>query len=312
MILFRAAHHRHKLTQRPWISQTGAAELLGVRPPTVADLVRRGVLAGKITKAGHSGRTVGVVARRSVEELRRRMADSLTTKEAAIQLGVERHRVLEFIEVGVLADAVRTAQGWRFSQASVDELLGSLRHFAPLPANRTGWISLRDATRRFGVRGLNLVRIVEQLRAGRLGARRIPSDSSLRGLFLDFDELRELADNLQASTESQVGYSLDRLASVLIPGRRLKDIVLRKWIAVGLLQAERHGKAWRVAPEDVARFRGTYCLASEACARLGISRTTLGRWEVTRRIMPVYGRRTHRGAGASVFLRRDVEQLVLR
>ena len=115
-ILFRAAHHRRKLTQRPWISQTGAAELLGVRPPTVADLVRRGVLAGKITEAGHSGRTVGVVARRSVEELRRRMADSLTTKEAAMQLGVERHRVLEFIEVGVLVDAVRTAQGWRISQ----------------------------------------------------------------------------------------------------------------------------------------------------------------------------------------------------
>ena len=53
----------------------------------------------------------------------------------------------------------------------------------------------------------------------------------------------------------------------------------------------------------------TYCLASEACELLGISRSTLARWERDGKLQPAYSRRLNTGAGASVFRRADIEGL---
>jgi hypothetical protein len=47
-------------------------------------------------------------------------------------------------------------------------------------------------------------------------------------------------------------------------------------------------------------------LAREACRMLGVGRSTLDRWEVEKQLVPIYGRRTHRGAGSSLFFRADV------
>ena len=82
--------------------------------------------------------------------------------------------------------------------------------------------------------------------------------------------------------------------------------MLRKWIRAGLLQAECRGRIWHVALDEVERFRSTYCLAADACRILGISRSTLARRETAGEISAVYSRRTHSGAGASVFRRDDV------
>jgi hypothetical protein len=45
----------------------------------------------------------------------------------------------------------------------------------------------------------------------------------------------------------------------------LKDVVLRKWMGVGLLRGKRQTKQWCIAEDEVVRFRSTYCLAQEAC-----------------------------------------------
>ena len=42
---------------------------------------------------------------------------------------------------------------------------------------------------------------------------------------------------------------------------------------------------------------------------LGISRTTLSRWEVEGRVRPVYGKRVTPGAGFSLYRREDIERL---
>jgi predicted site-specific integrase-resolvase len=62
-----------------------------------------------------------------------------------------------------------------------------------------------------------------------------------------------------------------------------------------------------VTDAEMQRFHATYCLADEACRILQVSRTTLARWEEQGLIQPVYGRRTHSRAGASVFRREDVK-----
>lgn len=312
VILFRSARERTRLAARSWLDQTTAARILGVRTPTIQRLVERGALVGRITPAGRRGRTSGVVARDSVAALRRNFTRQLSTVEVGAQLGVERHRVSDLIRAGILREVLRTSGGWRLSQACVHEFLERFRKLPPLPVDRSGWLSLRETTRRYGRSGLNLVRLVEHVLSGRLAARHDPDVETLNGTYCDLDAARQLAHEARTTSESNSGYPLNRLARLLVPGRPLKETVLKKWIDAGLLSARRRRKAWFITTAEVERFRATYCLVPEACALLRIRRATLARREAAGRIAPVYGRRTHPGAGASVFLRADVRRLAER
>ena len=60
------------------------------------------------------------------------------------------------------------------------------------------------------------------------------------------------------------------------------------------------------------RFRLEYCLAEEACRILGITRSTLSRWEVEGLLQPVYGKRVTPGAGFSLYRRADLAGLSRR
>ena len=80
-------------------------------------------------------------------------------------------------------------------------------------------------------------------------------------------------------------------------------------IVAGLLKANRLQRRWQVPVAEVARFRDTYCLAPEACQILEISRSTLARREGAGKIRPVYSRKQHAGAGASLFRRVEIESL---
>jgi len=312
VILFRSLRDRRRLAERCWLDQTTAARMLGMRTPSVKRLVHRGALVGRIAETGTNGRTSGVVSRDSVEQLRRKLARHLSLVEAGSRLGIERHRVSDLIRTGILREAVRTTGGWRVSQAAVEDLLNEIRQVPPLSQSRAGWITLHEATRRFGGNGLNLAGILKQVLSGRLAARRDPRVDTLRGVYLELISLRSAANEARLTSETQSGYPLNRLARLLVPGRPLKETVLKKWIAVGLLAAQRRRKAWSVTAAEVERFRATYCLAPEACTLLNVRRSTLARWEVQRQIVSVYGRRTHPGAGASVFLRSDVCRLAAR
>jgi hypothetical protein len=305
--LFRSAAQRRRIAERPWISQTSAARMLKLRPPTVAELVRRNVLQGRIRVSGGRGRTNGVVSRESVVEYRHRLESALTVKQVAEQLGIACPRVLDLIRADVLTAAVRGPGGWRIPADVVTEILERLRQ---LPVNPPGdWIPLSEALRRFGVGGLSLTRILQLLIADEISARRKGDTVTLASLCFSVDELRRhsRAQQIDALTES--GYALIQLGRMLFPGRPLRPIVLRKWIAAGLLRGARDRKSWNIAAEEVARFRASYCLAREACSLLNIARSTLDVWQRRKQLVPIYSRLTHPGAGTPVYLRADVERL---
>lgn len=310
--LFREASRRRQLHAREWIPQTAAARQLGIRVPTVARLVRQQVLAGRVHPAGKHGRTVGLVSRLAVVDLQRRLSTGFTVAQAAERLGVDRHRVLELIHEEILAGVVRIARRWRIPAAAVEQLSATVAQLPPLREPTYDWLSLREATRRFGAGRLNLVQIVRLLRAGRLSARRDPNETGLRCVYLQLSDLRLCTKEAIAQHSITDGWTLNRLAKMLFPEQPLKDVVLRKWIRAGLLLGERQAKQWCIADEEVTRFRTTYCLAREACRILGISRSTLARWERSGRIAPAYGKRTHRAAGASLFRRADLSRLLDR
>ena len=90
----------------------------------------------------------------------------------------------------------------------------------------------------------------------------------------------------------------------------MKVPTLEKWIEQRLLQVEVKGRRRVITAEEIRRFRAEYCLARQAAHMLGVSRSTLSRWELRGRIRPVYGKRVTPGAGFSLFRRNDVQALI--
>ena len=308
--LFRGKHAGRAATQnRPWLTMTEAGKRLHLRHGAIAELVNRGTLDGQLHQAGQRGRSIGLISRESVERLAREQGSALRANEVAIRLGISRHRVLELIHAGTLKHSVRTRAGWTVPREEVERLAELYRRLPALTANRHGWMTARDATRAYGRQGLTLARIISAVQYQQLPARRDPKHSTWCGLFVSSTDLRQFIPRVREEHHQQCGHTLNRLAKMLIPGRPLKDIVLRKWIEAGFLIATKQGHVWRIANAEAERFRATYCLSDELCTRLGIVATTLNRWINADRIQPVYARRTHPGAGASVFRRTDVEAL---
>ncbi len=308
--LFRDGRARQAaISNRPWLTLTAASKRLHLRHGAIAELVNRGVLVGQLHPAGQRGRSIGLISRESVERLAREQQTAIPTNDVARTLGISRHPVLELIHTGIVRNAVRTKAGWTVSREEVERLAEIYRRLPLLTSNQRDWVTVRDATRAYGRQGLTLARIVSTVQSGQLAARRDPRQPTWRGLFVNCADLRHLIPLVRQAFDQQSGHTLSRLAKTLIPGRPPKDVVLRKWIEAGLLIASKQGRIWRIANAEVDRFRATYCLANELQISLGIVGTTLNRWINAGRIQPVYARRTHPGAGASVFRRADVESL---
>ena len=308
--LFRDGRaQRAAISHRPWLTLTAASKRLHLRHGAIAELVNRGVLGGQLHPAGQRGRSIGLISRESVERLAREQQTAIRANVAATRLGISRHRILDLLHASVLRNAVRTKAGWTVPCEEVERLTEIYRRLPLLTSNQRGWVTVRDATRAYGRQGLTLARIVSTVQSGQLAARRDPKQPTWRGLFVSCADLRQLVPQVREALDQQSGHTLNRLAKTLIPGRPLKDVVLRKWIEAGLLMGTKRGRVWRVMNAEVEQFRATYCLADELQTTLGIVSTTLHRWINAGRIQPVYARRTHPGAGASVFRRADIEAL---
>ena len=153
---------------------------------------------------------------------------------------------------------------------------------------------------------------MEFILAGEVSARTADPRRCLNGVVVSQAGLKSLAPRIRDGRGQVRGYPIHQLGRVLFPGRPVKPTVLAKWIAAGFLKAQRNGRARIVSSEEVERFRAEYCLADEACRLLGISRSTLSRWEVEGRVRPVYGRRVTPGAGFSLYRRKDLMKLSRR
>jgi len=309
LVLFQNGRHQELLKARPWYTQTQAAQRLRLRLGTVADLVQRGILDGRIQPAGQRGKTVGVVSRNSVEALVESLEHGLDTRQTGRRLGIDRHQVLGLIHKGLLDRVVRTHRGWVVPKESIEKVEAWYQQLRQVGRDRHGWLSLREATRVYGPSGLNLTGALKLLWNGLVAARRDKQTAGLHGLWLSRSDVEAQLPALRVQQYQERGYSLVHLAKMLFPGHPVKEAVLRKWIQAGLLQAQRGDWSWIVAQAEVERFRSSYCLAEEACRLLQVSRTTLSRWEHMGRLAPVYSKRSSPRAGYSLYRRSDLQGL---
>ncbi len=310
--LFQTPKDRAVLRQRDWIPQTLAAKILGRRHGAVAKLIEEGVLQGRLHPAGRNGRSVGLVRKTSVATLQAELRDALDVPTAARRLGIDRHRVLDLIHDRMLPRAVRTATGWRIPRAAVAELENLCQRLRSEKSASRGWISLRQATRMFGPTGLTLALLIEWVQTEKVSARMADPEKRLNGIMVSHADFTALLPEIRSRRDQQRGYPVHRLGKALFPDRPIKCSVIKKWIAARLLKVRKSGRARMASPAEVDRFHREYCLAEEACQALGITRSTLSRWEVEGLVQPVYGKRVTPGAGFSLYRRADLAGLSRR
>ena len=297
------------LADQDWMTRTLAAAELQVSVAAVSRLVTDGVLNGEIHRAGHNGRSIGVVARASLHRLKRQLDSSITSTEAATHLEIHRHRVAELIRTDVLKGAVRVKGSWHIPIQSLDDVLRLISNLHPIRRLRPPYLSLREATRRFGKRGFTLAVAMQLISDGLLPAKRAGDGDSLAVVIVNADDIEQCRAEIHRMRDDRKGIPLNRLAQTLLPGRPTKERVLKKWIETGLLNADCSKREWSVTRSEVKRFRSTYCLAAEACQILGLHRRTLGTWETAGHLTPVYGPRVTPGAGFTLYQRADIERL---
>jgi hypothetical protein len=305
--LFQKPESRKLLRSRTWIPQTEAASMLQARNGTINDLIERGILVGHVHAAGSNGRSVGLVQRQSVETLRQDLKSAVGVPAAARRLGLGIRAVRDLIHDDVLPRAVRTNRGWRLpvrSLSALETLCGSAKPIKRLGAQ---WISLREATRIFGPAGLTLSQLLALIQEGRVTARLAYPDQLLHGLVVARNKVEAVLPDVRRRQEELYGLPVHRLGKTLFPGRPVKADVIKKWIAAGLLDAHRIGRARMVSPSEIRRFRETYCLREDALRILSVPNSTLKRWQDVGKIQPAYPKPIVPHAGLYLYRRADVE-----
>jgi hypothetical protein len=304
--LFQGPENAPLLAGRPWLSQTAAARLLEIRSGAIAPLVARGALMGQIHPAGQHGRSIGLVSRQSVESLQRELRSALDVGVTARRLGIGRHAVLDLIRADVLPRAIRTARGWQVPLQSVAAWEAFCTELPRLKGESTDWISLRQATRVAGPSGLKLRQLLQLIQAGSLKARLADPRKCLNGIAVSRSDLAAAQREARHQGNPSSDWSLQCAAQNLFPARPVKPYVLKRWIREGLLRGYEKNRRTVIPAAEIQRFRAEYCLAQEAMQILGLSRSTLSRWEVQGRITPVYGKRVASRAGFSLYRREDL------
>ncbi len=304
--LFSTPRHAILLRRRPWISLTEADEILRFRNGASAVLLGRGILKGVVHAAKSDHRTVGLVTRSSVDGFARDLKTAMSVPEVGESLGLGRNSVLELIRTDLLARSIWTKGGWRVPRASMQQLLVLVRRCRHAGPSSKHWLNIRQATRQFGPAGLNLVRLLFLIRADQVRTRTSDDRGNFRDLLVSAADLKKACPQIQHLRDAEAGFPLCRLSKLLFPDRPIKEGVLKNWITLGLLRASRNGRAWSVSKDEVARFRGEYCLSREAAQLLRIHRKTLSRWVREGVLTTVYGPRSAAGGGFHLLRRPDV------
>jgi len=148
------------------------------------------------------------------------------------------------------------------------------------------------------------------IQAGSLKARMADRQKGLNGIVVSHSDLLSAQKAARSRNDQSIDWSLQRAAENLFPARLMKPHVLKRWIRGGLLRGYKENRRTMIPAEEIKRFHAEYCLAQEAMQILGLSRSTLSRWEVQGRITPVYGKRVTSHAGFSLYRREDLRRLV--
>jgi hypothetical protein len=130
--LFKSEDQQESLNQGRWISQTAAARQLRTSLPAIRRLVAQNTLRGEVNSAGAHGRSVGVVSQESLDALKQQLTESVTCKEAAQQLEIDRHRILNLVHEGVLQQCVLIGNAWRIPQTAIGVLLDVVNGLTPI------------------------------------------------------------------------------------------------------------------------------------------------------------------------------------
>jgi DNA-binding XRE family transcriptional regulator len=250
---------------------------------------------------GHLGPKV-LLFKQAAEDSQLRRRDWITQTETARRLNVRNPSVRRLIEQGILSGQVQTT-----TKSGRTVAVASRKSVQDLEQELSSALDVPTVAKRLAV-GPHAV--LSMIHDGVLTGLLRPARRGLNSLLVCRVDVETSMPKILQQRDEAEGVPIHRLAKTLFPARTVKVDVLKKWIAMGFLVAKRVGRTRVVSTEEIRQFHDTFCLADEACRRIGITRKTLSTWERLGCIVPVYGRRVTPDAGFSLFRLEDVARLV--
>jgi excisionase family DNA binding protein len=310
--------HLERLQDRPYLTKGQAKAIMGIGEDVLQALLAQGGLCYLKKPTGRMGkRAMFLIERESVESLRREWAELLPLDIVArSHLGVTKGVLLMLEQAGLLVPARGpSVDGYKFRlyrATDVDRFMmlfldRAVKVSTPSPE----LLPLARAACRMGVA---LVAVLGSVLEGDLTLFDLdPAQPLLRRLALSRDEIQRYLDERERQRREDLGLLTVREAAVLLG---VSDEVLQRWIRLGLLSCGQSGEQGRKPRPLIRRdtldiFRETYLFTEEVAQCLGISPGTVHKYVRKGIISPVAGRRRRDGGNRLLFLRKEVEALLL-
>lgn len=291
----------------PCASEAEAARMLNTTERVVARLVLLGRLVSYRTPDGQY--LNNFIRREELLELAERWRNPLTLAETAQYLGINRHLVVQMVQVGALtAERGPGSDGgtrWMFSRQVVDEFLCDIAPsiWRSVPELADTELDLANAGRVVSTVGLSAAELLKRVHEGRLQPYSFtPWEGPILGQlrFSKYD-----IDMLVDETRAERGWIRRKDAARELG---IKPTVFAKWIQAGLLDhTATPGPAWHFDQEEVRRVIADHVFTDEAAEILGVRSDTVLRWARLGRLIPAVG--PAQGCHRYLFRREDVERL---
>jgi TniQ protein len=278
-----------------YIARKEAAQILNLGLRAIDDLISNRTLKGMIFEKPK--RRLTLVEAAGVEELRVRLSDSISLRDASRILGISEANVSRLVENSVLVAADISTAGFfcRFDQVIVNELLRNAMSkviVSNVPAeNELG--NFRDVVERLAVRlassrwGIHT--FVRDILDGLIVPRgENPNKTGLRRLQFSRGDVAEYVEVKLAGKDADTLFVLEKGARLSLRPRALyflarKDLIQTK-------SSDRTGKSGTITREAVLAFHSQYVTGRAIASEVGTSIQFLVPALISLGIRPVSGR----------------------
>jgi hypothetical protein len=187
--------------ERPLMTTTNAATLLGTSSRKVLGWARKGLLVHRRTSSGTNEKVL--LDRQSVDAFKSALASTLTCKDVAEYLGTSTRTVPTFVEEGLLMTSTHpVTEAAAFSVANVENLVRRVES-AERASTGVEDISIRGAVMMVGVKGSGEALIVRGILEGRLRVTAFTKERGIRSLRVDLAQVRAWVAHLEGDLKGE-------------------------------------------------------------------------------------------------------------
>ncbi len=270
--------------EQKYVPLAQALQGLRIKRETLIEMAKAGKIDAVVQKVGRNY-TQYLIERKAVEELKLEWQDLLSSGQAAEILGIGKRMVDVLAREGILQPKRgKTVDGhpsWLFEERAVKALLAKYRGLGSYNGDLAPGdiLPFHETVKYLSFCGVDMPELLRLIDERRLVPVIDPNRTGLAGLMLQRPDLENYIVAYKERRRNDLGMTIQESAGYL----GVKDVVVKRWIARGLLpackNAVRTGNVKIYIPEAVLnKFKQDYLFTEEVAVRLRVAPRTVLDW----------------------------------